>query len=421
MSRFLCGTGAAAGHVTPTLAVSRALIERGHEVAWITGRTFKQRIEATGARFCAMPEAIDPGDMNLYEYFPKLKKLHGLTQLKWYVKHAFIDAVPEQIKVVDAMLKEFHPDVLVADLVFLSVFYESELYGIPSALISVTPLPISSRDTAPFGLGLLPGSGRLAQVRNRMLNWLSDYVILRDITIHESKMRSQLGLPPRRAPFMRSVFQYPSLVMQPTTPAFEYPRSDLPPNVHFTGPMLSRSDAAYTPPGWWSDLKADRSVIMITQGTVETDWEDLIIPSIEALRREDVLIVAVPFDKQGIKAMPRNLRAEKFIPFEQLLPCVDVMITNGGYGGVQQALVNGVPLVVAGRTEEKFEVAARVEWSGTGINLNRQRPSPSDIQAAVKQVLADPTYRNNAQRIQRDFAQYNGPQRAAELLEALVV
>jgi hypothetical protein len=42
------------------------------------------------------------------------------------------------------------------------------------------------------------------------------------------------------------------------------------------------------------------------------------------------------------------------------------MVTNGGYGGVQQALANGVPLVVAGDSEDKPEVAARVRWSGTG-------------------------------------------------------
>ena len=36
------------------------------------------------------------------------------------------------------------------------------------------------------------------------------------------------------------------------------------------------------------------------------------------------------------------------------------MVTNGGYGGVQLALAHGVPLVVAGNTEEKGEIAARV-------------------------------------------------------------
>jgi UDP:flavonoid glycosyltransferase YjiC (YdhE family) len=64
-------------------------------------------------------------------------------------------------------------------------------------------------------------------------------------------------------------------------------------------------------------------------------------------------------------------------------------------------------------------VAARVEWLGAGINLRKQRPSPSQVRNAVKEVLANPVYRNNARRIQADFAQYDAPTRAAELLEAL--
>jgi MGT family glycosyltransferase len=420
MTRFLFGTAVAAGHVTPTLPISRALVERGHQVVWITGRTFKERIEATGARFYPLPEAIDQGDMNLYEFFPELKKLHGLAQLKWYVKHAFIDTSPAQITAINAVLKEYHADVLVGDLVILGIFYISELCVIPSALISVTPLPILSRDTAPFGLGLLPGGGRLAQARNRLLNWFSDYVILRDVNIHENKMRSQIGLQPRRAPFMRSAYKYPALVMQLTTPAFEYPRRDLPANVHFTGPMLPKLDPAYSPPVWWPDLSGDRPVILVNQGTIADNPEDLVFPVIETFKNEDVLVVAVPFNVQTLGRVPKNVRAEKFIPFEHLLPHVDVMVTNGGYGGTQLALAHGIPLVVAGATEEKMEVAARVEWSGVGINLRQRHPSPSKIQEAVRQVLTTPTYRENARRIQRDFAQYNGPQRAAELLEALI-
>ena len=45
------------------------------------------------------------------------------------------------------------------------------------------------------------------------------------------------------------------------------------------------------------------------------------------------------------------------------------MVTNGGYGAVQRALIAGVPLVVAGNTEDKPEVAARVECFGAGVNL----------------------------------------------------
>jgi UDP:flavonoid glycosyltransferase YjiC (YdhE family) len=56
------------------------------------------------------------------------------------------------------------------------------------------------------------------------------------------------------------------------------------------------------------------------------------------------------------------------------------MITNGGYGGVQHALRHGVPVIVAGETADKAEVAARVQYTGAGIDLGTARrprlPSP---------------------------------------------
>ena len=83
------------------------------------------------------------------------------------------------------------------------------------------------------------------------------------------------------------------------------------------------------------------------------------------------------------------------------------------------ALAHGVPLVVAGNTEDKMEVAARVKWSGAGINLRKKRPSPAEVRDAVKEVLATPSYRENARRIQADFARYDAPRLAAEMLEVL--
>ena len=50
------------------------------------------------------------------------------------------------------------------------------------------------------------------------------------------------------------------------------------------------------------------------------------------------------------------------------------MVTNGGYSGVQHALAYGVPLIVAGDTADKAEVAARVAYNRCGIDLHTARP-----------------------------------------------
>jgi UDP:flavonoid glycosyltransferase YjiC (YdhE family) len=80
------------------------------------------------------------------------------------------------------------------------------------------------------------------------------------------------------------------------------------------------------------------------------------------------------------------------------------MVTNGGYGGVQQALANGVPLVVAGDSEDKPEVAARVQWSGAGVNLHTGRPSVAMVARAVRRVLTKPSYRERARALQAEIA-----------------
>jgi UDP:flavonoid glycosyltransferase YjiC (YdhE family) len=116
----------------------------------------------------------------------------------------------------------------------------------------------------------------------------------------------------------------------------------------------------------------------------------------------------------------RNVRLEPFIPFADLLPYVDVVVTNGGYGGTQQALAHGIPVVAAGVTEGKNEVAARVRWSGAGIDLRTERPTPAQLRTAVHTVLEDPSYRHRARELQARYAARDAAGTAADLIEGLL-
>jgi UDP:flavonoid glycosyltransferase YjiC (YdhE family) len=91
----------------------------------------------------------------------------------------------------------------------------------------------------------------------------------------------------------------------------------------------------------------------------------------------------------------------------EVLPKVDVFVTNGGFGAVNQALSMGVPIVIAGETEDKAFVAARVAWTGAGISLGTSRPTPEQVRSAVRKILKDDTYRAKARTLQNNFAQYN--------------
>jgi UDP:flavonoid glycosyltransferase YjiC (YdhE family) len=423
MARFLIATMPITGHVGPGIPIARTLVERGHEVRWYTGSRFQAKVEATGARYVPMQAAYDFDDLAINEAFPGRAALKDFAQLKFDLKRIFGDAALGQIEDLKVILQDYPADVILCDTGFAGARLLHDLGGPPWAAFGITALTISSRDTAPFGLGILPNAGPVGHVRNRALNWLLDNALFRDVNANFQRIRADLGLPPYKGGIYDSPIS-PFLYLQATIPEFEYPRSDLPPQVAFIGPFLPDAPATFTPPAWWDELlTSKRPVVHVTQGTSATDSDQLIVPTLQALAGEDVLVVATtggkPVESVNLHPLPANVRLERFIPYHHLMPHVTAMVTNGGYGGVQTALAHGVPLVVAGSTEDKPEIANRVAWSGTGLNLKTKTPTPDQVRVAVRRVLTEPRFRRQARQMQTAIAHYDPATEAAQLLEQL--
>ena len=164
----------------------------------------------------------------------------------------------------------------------------------------------------------------------------------------------------------------------------------------------------------------------MTQGTVANhNFEFLIAPTLTALANEpDVLVVATtgggPVDAIP-GAVPSNARVASYLPFEWLLPRVDVLVTNGGYGSVNLAMSYGIPLVTAGMTEDKADVNARVAWSGVGLNLATNEPMPEALRAAVRTVLDRPAYRMRASQMADEFARIDTRSEILSVISQVVV
>jgi UDP:flavonoid glycosyltransferase YjiC (YdhE family) len=265
-------------------------------------------------------------------------------------------------------------------------------------------------------------AGPVGRARDALVLLLAERVILRaGLAQFNRVFETTAG---RRLP--GSFFDGPLLadrLLVLTVPSFEYPRVDLPDKVSFVGPMLPLPSQDFDPPGWWADLDAGGPVVHVTQGTIDTsDLGRLIGPTLTALAGEDVLVVVTTGGRPTSAVpgpLPGNARVEPFIPYDRLLPKVDVIVTNGGYGGVQYALSHGLPLVVAGEGEDKPDIAARVAWSGAGINLRTGRPSPAKVRAAVRRGLNEPSFRERARALQGEMARYDAVNTVADTLEQL--
>jgi MGT family glycosyltransferase len=424
MSRFLFATMPATGHVMPKLPIASELVSRGHQVDWYTGAVYRERVQSTGARHHPIRSAEDFGGQTIREAFPELVGLTGIAMVRKAFQRVFIDNAEGMLRDCELILSERPADAILSEPLFVASRWLHELGGPPWATLGESMLGTYSRDTAPFGPGLFPKRGPVGALRNRAMNAVHRRVLFAPVTKYYEQARARVGLAPLGLSFL-DTFVGPYLYMQPTVREFEYPRRDLPEQVQFIGPLLPRAGESFEPPAWWNELGRGQRVVLVTQGTVATDPRHLLVPTIRALADQPVLVIATtggsPDDALSALGgtVPANVRLEQFVPYAELMPHVDALVTNGGYGTVQHALSCGVPIVVAGATEDKPEVAARIAWSRAGIRIRSQSPAPERLAESVRSVLEQPRYRERAREIAEAMREYDAPRAAATLLETL--
>jgi len=422
MGKFLIITNPSDGHVTPLIPIVKALVKSGHTVKWINGRAFKEKVENSGAEFILMHQKYDRGKTDLYDFFPKLKKLKGVFMLRYYFKHWVFNPVPFYVRQIEDVLKGFNADAIIGDSFRNWALFVTERGGPPFVMVNVFTMVYPSRYLPPQGLGMLPGKSFVSKLKDSFLRLIVYKIGSWPLQNHCNQIRNQFNLPPYKNFFQKEGWDRSAMVMQPTVPQFEYALPDLPQHVYFIGPIKLNIDSNFSPPEWWPKIiSGENKVILINQGTIARNIDNLIKPAIEALQDEDVYVIAVPLNDGQLSSIPANAFTSNFIPFANLFPYIDLMITNGGYGGVQSALSYGIPLIIAGTTEDKMEVSARVEFAKVGINLRKNNPTPKQIKSAVYKVFSNDTYRKNAKRMQNEMAKFDAPQKALELLESKIL
>jgi len=423
MARILFANFPADGHVNPMVPIVRRLIARGHEVLWYTGERFRPKVEKVGATYLPLDSARDYSLLDPVKDLPAERRgLTGIECLQWDMRHMFIDSGVRQHHDLRAIYDAHEIDLVVSETIFFGATVLAPENAPPAVSIGIFPLGVESKDTAPFGPGMAPSSRLLGRVRNRFLNWAAQRFVFQGVDRYLNEQRVSLSLPPLEKFFFNAALDRYRLYLQATVPMFEYPRSDLPDKVRFIGPLLPEGGRDFEPPEWWPELSDERKVVLVTQGTVAIDTTQLIEPTLAALAgRKDLFVIATaPRWEPDPAAVPSNARVEAFVPYAALFPHVDLLITNGGYGGVQFALSHGVPVLVVGASEEKLEIAARVDWSGVGLSIRSVRATPKQIADGVTKVLGDSTYRAKAGAFAAEAKKHDAPETAADELEALI-
>lgn len=410
--KILIASTPATGHLNPLLAIARILIAEGHEITCLTGTTLRDRVESSGVKFRPLPPEADFDPNDIFARAPALKTIPpGPEWLRVAIERIFVDSVAPQHDGLQDALQDFPADVVIGDDMFFGVL--PMLLGPrakrpPVVLCGTSFLHWRRQDGAPHFLGLPPAATEADRVEYATIARQFDRIVDQPVARRLNPILKELGVGPLSIPIFDSVVELADAYMQLTIPSFEFPRDVIPPSVHFVGTPPLIPNQAPLPP-WSHELDSSRKVVLVTQGTVANHNFDLLIaPTLAALANEPDLLVVVTAGGRPVEAIPgpipANARLARYLPFEWLLPKVDVFVTNGGYGSVNQAMSFGIPLVTAGLTEDKAGVNARVAWSGVGIDLATNEPTPEALRGAVRTVLDQPRYRLRASQMAAEYA-----------------
>jgi MGT family glycosyltransferase len=420
----------ATGHLNPLLAIAYGLIEDGHDVTILTGSRLRSRVESVGAKYRAFTGEADFGPDELLANVPELEMLApGPERARLLLERFVIDPVPMQYEAALQALRDDRPDVIVADDMVLGVL--PMLLGPradrpPIVACGTSILHVVRDDGAPNGLGLPPAVTQADRERYAAIAEDRGRILHEPLERHLNQTLAKLGCGPLATSMgpLNSVSGLVDAHLQLTVPSFEFPREKLPPTVHFVGrPPIIPNQAPL--PVWADDLDGTRKVVLVTQGTVANQNFDLLIaPTLAALADERDLLVVVTTGGRPVDtipcAIPSNARVASFLPFEWALRKANVFVTNGGYGSVNQAVSFGLPIVSAGQTEDKADVGARLAWSGVGIDLMTNQPSPQALREAVRAVLDRSAYRIRATEIGAEFAQMDTRSEIMRIITGLV-
>src|SRR5882757_702095 len=417
--KILIASTPAAGHLNPLLSIASLLVESGHEVAVQVNEDLRPAVEAAGHRFLSeIPNAQTSPGYYFDTYPERMQKLPGMEMTGYDLVHFFARNIAAQSACLKMALYDFQADLILADSIYWGTL----------------PMLVGPRDKRPaiahLGVSVVNiGSGKNIPMRPNETpqqrdaeQQLRERLMLQPAQQAVNAVLASLGYPALPCPALEAMTELPDLYLHAGIESFEYPGAKS--KVQYIGALPAPVGQPKLP-DWWQQIDRTKRLVLVTQGTIANrDLAQVIAPTLIALGGREEVTIIVTTGGQPVEsipvAIPSNARIASFLPYAQIMPEIDLLITNGGYGTVNMAIFHGIPVISAGLTEDKEEVSAHVQWSGAGIDLRANQATPEAIRHALDEIFTQPRYRERARQLALEFASHDARAELLSLIEECI-
>lgn len=414
MTHFGLLCPAATGHLNTMLPLGRELQQRGYRVTLFAIPDAQSKTLAAGLNFWAIGESEYPVGITR-QNLAKLGELSGFAALQYTVK-LIKEGTTVLLRDAPNTIKQAGVDVLLIDQITSGGSTIAEILDIP--FITVCSALIISQDyeIPPFFTTWNYDPAWWAILRNKAAYHLLSRIAkpIRDL-LNEYRQQKNLSAysEANRDSQLAQISQQPA--------EFEFPRKNLPPCFHFTGPY--HNSITREPVSFPYEKLTGKPLIYASMGTVQNRLMYVFQSIAEACDGLDVqLVISLggSTSPESLQGLPGNPLVVGYAPQLELLQKAALTITHAGLNTTLESLTNGVPMVAIPIANDQPGVAARIAWTGAGEMVKLKNLSVPKLRNAIEKVLTEDSYKKNALRLQSAIRQSGGVSRAADIIEQVV-
>ncbi|MCL2928662.1 MAG: glycosyltransferase [Trichodesmium sp. MAG_R01] len=414
MTHFGLICPASTGHLNPMLPIGQELKRRGHRVTMIGILDAEAKTLAAGLEFVAYgTEEYSKG--STAEALNHLSKLSGLAATRYTIT-LLKDGTNVLLRDAPQVIKNAGVDALLIDQASsgesIGDFLDIPFITICSALV------LNQDENVPhYSSNWKYNPAWWAKLRNRA-TWSFYQTLGKPINKVVAEYRRQWNLPL----YSDLNDAYSLLAQISQQPAeLEFPRENLPKCFHLTGPYHysgTREPVSFP----WEQLTG-KPLIYASMGTIQNRLVEVfyqIAAACEGLDAQLVISLGGSATPESLPNLAGNPLVVEYAPQLEILQKATLTITHAGMNTTLECLSNAVPMVAIPIANDQPGVAARIAWAGAGVAITLKRLTVPRLRTAISQVLTQPSYKQNALRLQKAIKRAGGVTRAADIIEQAV-